>query len=348
MARLEENLDYTFNWKDLIVVDKLMKNYINDREIMFNNLFNSSENFEKEDISQYIEFFMGANASDMDIDAKEKTHHKNLYNIRHFLQRKYEFSLLPSYYEQTDSILSCLSYFGVNAEEMTESDISLFIEDENECISMLKGLWEQLLNEMASYPMLHLEKLKKTSIMGSTVYYDKNTDKFVLENFTEFLQNVKHDFPDLLKRFDRFLILDNEYLKFLACDEEEQGETQAFFTDDSIFLKCHCDDLKDESEKFFYKEVLYHEFGHFIFEQLPQYLQLYWQEQYSEWRKKGLKMPRDEERNSQLDVYCEECFADNCAIFYLGDEMSDEDYIHTCNEMIQDTFSFIVKKAFEK
>ena len=58
-------------------------------------------------------------------------------------------------------------------------------------------------------------------------------------------------------------------------------------------------------------------------------------------------MPRDKDRNSQLDVYCEECFADNMAIFYLNEQMSDEDYIHDCSPIIKDCFEFILKKAFE-
>ena len=85
MARLKENLDYTFSWKDLIVIDKLMRKYINDREKMYTELFDSSEEFTRDDVNEYVEWFMG-NASDMDVDVAEKDriHHKNLYNIRHF------------------------------------------------------------------------------------------------------------------------------------------------------------------------------------------------------------------------------------------------------------------------
>ncbi len=40
--KLEENLDYTFSYKDLLAIDKLMKKYISDREEMYNSLFNST------------------------------------------------------------------------------------------------------------------------------------------------------------------------------------------------------------------------------------------------------------------------------------------------------------------
>ena len=58
-------------------------------------------------------------------------------------------------------------------------------------------------------------------------------------------------------------------------------------------------------------------------------------------------MPRDEERNSQSDVDCQECIADSFACIYLGDSATDEDYIHLPNEQIMDTINFILKKAFE-
>ena len=133
-------------------------------------------------------------------------------------------------------------------------------------------------------------------------------------------------------------------MTFLADNDDK---TQAFFVDDAIFLKCHCD-VKDESEKFFYKTVLYHEFGHYVFEQLPEYLQLYWQENYVDWKKKGLKMCRDEDKNSQLDVYMNELHSDCFACHYLGKDMTDEDYIHLPNQQIMDTFEFLMKKAFGK
>lgn len=347
MARLKENLDYTFSWKDLIVVDKLMRKYINDREQMYTELFDSSEEFTKDDVNEYVEWFMG-NASDMDIDVaeKDKIHHKNLYNIRHFLDRNYEFNLLPSYMEKITNINDCLYCLLGDANDLSDEEIDAFIADEYECIENLKYFWNDYLETLASYPMMHLENMKKTVVMGSDVYFDKKTDDFVLSSFLEFLQNVKRDFPSLLNRFDRFLIVDNDYLKFLADDEEGQGETQAFFTDNAIFLKCHCDNLDDESERFFYKEVLYHEFGHYVFENLPEYLQLYWQENYNEWKNKDLKMCRDKDRNTQLDVYMNELHSDCFACHYLGDKMTDEDYIHMPSPLIMDVFEFMLKKAF--
>ena len=341
--KLKENLDYTFSWKDLIAVDKMMKSYLTDREKMYTDLFCSDEEYTKDDCLEYLTYFMGSDVSDMDIDSEDCTHHKYLYNIRHFLGRNYEFNILPSYWESVSNITDCLCYFGglETDEEMEE-----FVNSENECIQNLKDFWNDFLQTLANYPMMHLDKLKHTCIMGCDVYYDKNTDKFVLDSFLEFLQNVKRDFPNIISKFDRFLIVDNDYLQFLADDGGEDSGTMAFFTDDAIFLKAHCDDLNDESERFFYKEVLYHEFGHYIFEQLPEYLQLYWQENYLEWKKKDLKMCRDKDRNSQLDVYMNELHSDCFACHYLGDKMTDDDYIHMPSQIIMDTFEFILKKAF--
>lgn len=341
--KLTENLDYTFSWRDLIAVDKLMKIYVYDREKMYTELFCSDEDFTKDDVTDYIKYFFGSDASDMDVDASESKHHKYLYNIRHFLSRNYEFNILPSYQQLINDLIDCLYYYG---DTSTDEGIQEFIDCEYECIKNLEQNWVVFLQTMASYPMMHLEKLKHISVLGCDVYYDKSTDKFVLDSFLEFLQNVKKDFPTVISKFDRFLLVDNDYLQFLADDGGEDSHTEAFFTDNAIFLKAHCEDLKNESEKFFYKEVLYHEFGHFIFEQLPEHLQLYWQESYSEWKKKGLKMCRDEDKNSQLDVYMNECFADNFSCYYLGDKMTDEDYIHLPSQLITDTFEFIIRKAF--
>lgn len=342
--RITENLDYSFTWKDLIAVDNMMRTYISDRERFYNELFNSTEDFDNDDVVEYVNYFMGSDASDMDIDSDEHKHHRYLYNIRHFLGRNYEFGILSSYWDMVCNINDCLCCF---ESFDTDDEIDGFIENENECIQNLKDFWNDFLQTLAEYPMMHLDELKKTCIMGSDVYFDKNTDDFVLNSFLEFLQNIKRDFPNLLSKFDRFLILDNDYLRFLADDGGEDSGTQAFFTDNTIFLKSHCEDLKDERERFFYKVVLYHEFGHYVFENLPEYLQLYWQQNYVEWKKNGLKMCRDEDKNSQLDVYMNELHSDCFACHYLGDKMTDDDYIHLPNEQIMDTFEFILRKAFD-
>ena len=94
--RITENLDYTFSYKDLIVADKMMKTYLADREKLYTDLFCSDEEYDKQDVLDYIEYFMSSNSSDMDIDSKDSRHHKYLYNLHHFLSRNYEFNILPS------------------------------------------------------------------------------------------------------------------------------------------------------------------------------------------------------------------------------------------------------------
>lgn len=345
--RLKENLDYTFNYKDLITADRMMKKYISDREKMYNELFNSTEDYTVDDLKEYLEYFMSPSASDMDVDSKEVKHHKYLWSIRDFLSRNYEFNLLPSYCDKVTNVSDCLYYFDEMGDNISDEGIEEIVEGEYECIENLKNFWTDYLVTMANYPLMNLDKMKHTSIMGCDVYFEKDTQDFVLNSFLEFLQNVKKDFPQILKKFDRFLIVNNDYLKFLADDGEPDSGTEAFYTDDAIFLKSKCEKLNDESEKFFYREVLHHEFGHYIWQCLPQYLQIYWEENYSNWKAKKLKMCRDEDRNSQLDVYMQELFSDCMACYYLGNDMSDEDYIHLPNEQIMDTFDFILKKAFE-
>lgn len=338
--KLQENLDYSFNWKDLICIDKAFKIYIKDREKIYTDLFCSDEEYTLDDVNEYIEFFMSGNASDSDIDNDRCKHHKYLWNLHDFLSKNYYFNILPEYQDYIANISDCLYYFSTIEDA---SFIEEFIDGENECIQNLKKFWNDFLQLMVNYPMLHLDKLKKTCILGSEIYYDKNTQSFVLNSFLEFLQNIKKDFPMILNHFDRFLILDNDYLTFLADNDDS---TQAFYTDDAIYLRAKCENLKDESEKFFYKEVLYHEFGHYIWQCLPLYLQLYWEQSYSDWKKKDLKMCRDKDRNSQLDVYCQELFADCNSCFYLGDKMTDDDYIHMPSQIIMDTFEFVLKKGF--
>ena len=347
LKRLKENLDYTFNYRDLIAVDRQMQKYISDREKMYNELFNSTEDYTVDDLKEYLEYFMSPNASDMDIDSEEAKHHKYLWSIRDFLSRNYEYNLLPSYCTLVGNLTDCLFYLDELVDNITDEGMEEIVEGEYECIENLKKFWNDYLVTMANYPLMNLDKMKHTSIIGCDVYFEKDTQDFVLNSFLEFLQNVKKDFPQILKKFDRFLIVNNDYLKFLADDNQEDSETEAFYTDNCIFLKSKCEDLKDESEKLFYRSVLFHEFGHYVFSQLSEVYKLFWVESYKEWKKKDLKMPRDKDRNSQLDVYCEECFADNMAIFYLNEQMSDEDYIHDCSPIIKDCFEFILKKAFE-
>lgn len=341
--RLKENLDYSFNYKDLIVIDREMRKYISDREKMYNELFNSTEDYTVDDLKEYLEYFMSPNASDMDVDSEEVKHHKYLWSIRDFLSRNYEYNLLPSICNEIANVSDCLFYLDGMADNITDEGMNEIVESEYDCIENLKNFWNDYLVTMANYPLMDLSKLNKTCILGCEVYFDNSTDNFVLNSFLEFLQNVKKVFPEQLKSFDKFLIIDSDYLTFLA-DFDEQ--TQAFFTDDSIYLRNKCD-ISDSSEKFFYKEVLYHEFGHFIYSKLPIYLTTLWYESYTSWKSKGLKMCRDEERNSQLDCYMQELFSDCMACYFLGDDMTDEDYIHLPNEQILDTFNFILKKAFE-
>ena len=345
--RIKENLDYTFEWRDIIAIDRMMKSYINDRETLYTELFNSEEDFDKEDVQEYIEYFLSPNSSDMDVDSDDNKHHKYLHNIHHFLERDYLFTILPSYENLITNLSDCLYYCGVLE---TDEDINNFIEFESECIENLKAFWHEFLQTLAEYPMLHLEKMKCTNIMGILVYYDKNVQSFVLDSVVDFLQDIKRDFPTIMKRFDTLFIMDNDYLRFLSDDNGEDSGTQAFYTENSIYLKAKCDNLKDESERFFYKEVLRHEFGHRVFDSLSEYLQIYWEECYKEWKKKGLKFCRDEDRNSQLDVYCQELFADCMACYYFENTeeiYNDENYIHMPNEQIMDTFKFIIKKGFE-
>lgn len=341
--KLQENLDYSFNWKDLICIDKAFQIYIRDREKMYTDLFCSDEEYTLDDVNDYIEFFMSGSASDSDIDDDQCKHHKYLWNLHDFLSKNYYFNLLVDYQEAVANISDCLYYFSKIEDE---SFVEEFINGEGDCIENLKTFWNDFLQMIASYPMLHLDKLKKTCIMGSEVYYDKSTQPFVLNSFLEFLQDVKRDFPMILQHFDRFLILDNDYLTFLAGNDES---TQAFYSDNAIYLRATCENLDDPSEQFFYKQVLRHEFAHYVWQCLPLYLQLFWQENYVEWKKKSIKMCRDPEKNSQLDVYEQELFSDCMACWYFEDTeeiYNDDNYIHMPNEQIMDTFEFVLKKGF--
>ena len=59
--RIKENLDYTFEWRDAIAIDRMMKSYINDRENLYAELFNSDEDFDKEDVIEYVDYFLSLN-----------------------------------------------------------------------------------------------------------------------------------------------------------------------------------------------------------------------------------------------------------------------------------------------
>ena len=203
--RLKENLDYTFSYKDLITVDKMVRKYISDREKMYNELFNSTEDYTVDDLKEYLEYFMSPNASDMDIDSEEAKHHKYLWSIRDFLSRNYEYNLLPSYCTLVGNLTDCLFYLDELVDNITDEGMEEIVEGEYECIENLKKFWNDYLVTMANYPLMNLDKmkhLKRYEIEQRFVHaceeYQKETQDYEKDRvFTECKERFSTDFEEI-------------------------------------------------------------------------------------------------------------------------------------------------------
>lgn len=333
MERIQEKLDYNFRYSDAKIIDELMRYYISDRERMYNELFCSTMDYTLEDVKSYIKYFMGEPNGNIEQDGDE--YHEYLYRLKHFLSRNYEMNLIPEFAESVTNIYSCL--ISCLDTDISDEDMENFESLEYESIKNLKTYWADYLSKLIEYPMLNLDKMNYANIAGVQVYYNDTITDWVLNTFLEFVQNIKRDFPSTLLRMDTFVLVSPEYITF--CGGEG---TEAFFTDDAIFYADSC----PEEDREFYRSALYHEFGHFIYSLLSETYQIYWCDNYIEWKNNNVKMTRDEDKNSQKDEFCEELFADCTSCHYLCDLMTDEDYIHNPSNLIMNVWEFIIKKEF--
>jgi len=317
---LKERLDFTFSLEDFIAVDKLFNNYIDDRIHMYNELFIDNSNYTSLETSEYINFFITP-------IIKDTYQHPYLDRIIHFLERDYEFFTLPKVYNVKEELLHLLSIYEEDIE-----NLECFIEYEYNTVNRLVDLWLELYGYVQELPILTLNILQKDIIFGTTVYYEEDTDPFIRKNFVIFLEKIHELFPEELSHFDAFIIVDPKYIEFSAGEN-----TQAFFMKNFIFLKSQ---VKEE-DKVFYCLTLFHEWGHRIFESLPEKVQIDYYNVYDKWIYNNIKMTREpKEKNS-----VEELFADciSLLIFPSDDFLKQPDpiIINYIKIILENYFSII-------
>lgn len=333
--KVDERIDFNFSYKDCETIDRILNEYLKDRQSFYSELFLNDAEYTTDDVRDYITYFC---CSDGDCSRADDTVHEKLPRLIHFLQRRYEIFLIESIGETVDNLLYSLTnlsyYLDLDDDELA-TKFDEIEETEYENIQSIGDLWTQFVQQIAEQPLINLDKMEYTVIGGVQVYYNKNIEPFIYDSFMNFLENIKKDYPNVLLMMDTFILVSPEYIEFCA------GEgTQAFFANDVIF---YADSCKDE-DKDFVKSVYYHEFGHYIYSMLSETMMEYWHNSYLQWVKDNVKMSRNEEENSQLDEFEEELFADTFSTLYIDN--GDDAYIHRPSSLVTDALLFILNEEF--
>ncbi len=317
MKQILEKLDFSFSFSDFNVITELLDHYLEDRVYVFDEVFNAKTYSDKDKVD-YIHYFI-------EPCIKDKPHHDYLERIQHFLSREYEIFNHPKISALVDTLQSIF---------FTRKDDYDSIEDfedyEVEVIDQIYESWQQLYQLISQYPLLELDTFKYEVIDFVPIYYTDDSDSYVLNEVKKFVKVMKKEYPTSLRRLDSLILCDTEYIEFVA------GEgTMAFFVGDNVFMPNKVSD----DDKLFFTTTLYHEFGHFIYDLLPEHCQVLWTDYYKEWITKGIKLTREEGN----DV--EELFAD---VFSLQHNEKKPDYISEPSTQIVDTYKDVLERGFTK
>lgn len=325
-SKLTEKLDFSFSIKDFDEMTKLFEPYIQERIEFYKNLFCQEVSPDKESILEYIHYFITPILSSEEAKEKNIKTHPFIGRVIHFLNRNYEFYILPGVQENIQMLLYCFSLTREDIEEQTN-----FEEYENKMIDIIIKEWEELYKKVLDFPYLTIKNFKNEIINGISVYYkEESIDPELYAIYRQFIVDMNTVFPISLKRIDSILFVPQSYIDFSA------GEgTTAYFLEDEIFMP---EQIKEE-DKTFFVETLYHEFGHFIFALLPEASQILWYRFYQEWStSEFIKLTRDEGKNE-----VEELFADGFSILYSPLH----DYLQRPSEIILDTVKNLIKDNFQ-
>lgn len=312
---LSEKLDFSFSIKDFKEISSMFDQYMDDRVSLYKKIF-LEQSPTKQQMLEYISFFITP-------VVENALEHPNLYRIKHFISRNYEFYTLPSVSVLIEDLYN---YLNLSAEDINL--IEDFSEFEYNVIQTLYDSWRQLYEKVQELPFLLLKTFKYTTMCNCQIYYDPTTEEFTLKNFITFIKIIHKYFPKQLMRLDTFILCDPEYIEFSAGDK-----TMAFYLDDTVFIPCT---VKNE-DKEFYVETLYHEFAHHLFTLMKETSQLLWYDLYNTWVEKKLKFTRDDGNNE-----VEELFADVFSLLISPVH----DFIQDCSKTIKDYFKIIIEKEF--
>lgn len=335
---INERIDFNFSYQDCKTIDKLLKEYLTDRQNIYTELFlDGDKEYTTDDVREYINYFCCSNG---DCSQENDSVHSKLPRIIHFLQRNYEIflqdNILDTAQHLMDALTGIIGFLDLSDTEL-EENFEEFENTEYENIQSIGSLWEDFLQKVAEFPITNLDKMEYMVIGGVQVYYNKSIQPFIYESFVKFLNTIQKDYPNTLLMMDTFILVSPEYIELCA------GEgTRAFYIDDVIFYTDNCPD----EDRDFIKSVYYHEFGHYIYSMLSETMMEYWHQSYLDWKSSNVKLSRDEDVNSQLDEFEEELFADTFSTLYIDN--GDEAYIHSPSPKVKDTLLFILEKEFSK
>ena len=324
---INENIDfssYDSFTKDFEAIKTLIIEYINDRKECFQTIISGI--CDKDSINIYNRFFIQCE-SEYDEDCWE-----GLWRIFHFLDRNYEI------FNQED--ITYTKQFLLQSLNECNTNVDTFIDDETDTLSLLIDNFNEFCKACENVKLLNIDKMDNFIIHDINVYSSKNTDENVLELFNSILDNFMNTFrKDIMHKLDTICLVDSDYIEYIG------GEgTIAFYTDQCLFLSNKLDTL-DKDEVKFYKTVVCHELGHFLYSNLSEVMQIYWYDLAKTWIENNTKLTRDDETNSQtgIEMY-EELFADCVACYFNSKIMTDKDYIHNPNPIIMTTFKNIIGK----
>lgn len=327
---MEGNLNFNLSYKDISIVNSIIKDFIDDRKRFYTNIFND-EKFSDIDIKQYLNYFTNLALDDIEKDSNKndeneginKDKHPYIFRLLHFFERNYEFFIQPEVEEIIFKIRNILM-----GNDFVDFNIDDFEEIEFEQIQSLEALWQEFLNIFSKYPLLNLDKMNYEKVCNCQVYYQNSIQPFMLQIFKKFLTKINNFFPNILLRFDTFVLIDPSFIEIRA------GEgTVAYFTDSCAFFPESC----KEGEQNFIYQVFFHEFGHYLFSLISEELVYYWYDNYEEWLANGTKLSRDEGYNE-----VEELFADAFSCIFADSD----DFIHKPSDIIIDTVKFIINSDF--
>lgn len=320
--QITEKLDFNISMQDFLTVSSIFKDYINDRKEIYKDLFCSEVEYTEQDIEDYINF---VTRSEGYYDEEGKVvGHPYVERLLHFFEKDYEIFVLPDMCANVEFIKSALC-----GDYITEE--SSFEDVEFDVIEKMEECWNKMIDIFKKNPLNNIDDMEYREIEGCHFYYYPTIQKYVLDTFSEFVENIAKHFPNTIMRFDSFVLVPLEQIELYA------GENcYAYYTDDSVF---YADSIKKD-EKEFYKIILYHEFGHFIFETVfSESLQQFWFDSYEEWLSKGVKMSRDLGENYNTVEGADELFADSFA--YLFADPKGEGFIERPSEIIMDTIKWL-------
>lgn len=324
MDKLTEKLNFNISMEDFVAISSFIKDYLNDRKSMYKDIFCSDEPYSKDDIEDYINYFTKSNG--YYDDNGMIIGHPYVERILHFLEKDYEIFILPEIEGNVELLKTYLMGIDIDRDNFEEYEFKV--------LENFEEAWNKIIEVFKKYPLNNIEKMEYKELDGVHFYYYPTIQNYALETFIEFVDTVSKNFPNTLLRFDSFVLVPKEQIELYA------GEgCYAYYINDSIFYA----DRVDKDEKEFYKLVLYHEFGHFIFESVfSECLQQCWFDYYEEWLSKGVKMSRNLSENYNTVEGADELFADSFAFLFA--EPTEEGFIEKPSEIIMDTIKWLFKQ----